>query len=487
MPQKEPFEGRSLSELTAEERHEAKRLVMLDPDYRYKHPDVIFWTPTFEALNKNATDLVDEICEAHGLTLSGQRGRKYRIVVASLLQATKELDEEGHKTIAVSKNNNAFTGYSSGVGRSTIDQVVQALSGSLLERVEGSGGWTKPKHIQFDIFGIGIGIFADVTRYRFVGHDCLQRIKDAQMVEAYSRIIVVNKQETYLQKKERKETKGKPPRFGNTAAQTKFGRELTVLHNEVEKLNAFYLKHPLEIVHNGHTTFAAAAHRVFHEGRLDAGGRFYGYWTNQKEATRLQFKIDGEPVVSIDVNASQAVTFSMLMGEKINTSDRWTDLYKDTAPHLNRELLKKVALEVIGLGDPYKEKPSSKNAKWFETEGSWDSYREALLKAVPALRHLDKKYMNGAGFISYHEAEILKRTIHRLMAMDIPAYSVHDCIIVSQLHEEAAVAYYQDTFKAYVIEHCKNFKRDNVISCTPALKLTTLEGSRYILGSQQVV
>ena len=477
----------SFGSLTADQKLEAIRLVTCDPNYRYRHPDVIFWTPTFAAFNKNANDLVDEICEAHGLTLSGQRGRKYRIAVASLLQAVKELDIEGHKTIAVSKNNNTFKGYSSGVGRSTIDQVVQALNGSFLERIDGSGGWTTPQHIEFEIFGTGIGTFADVTRYRFIGSEYLQRIKDTHMVEAYSRIVEVNKPETYLQKKERKETKGKPPRFGNTAAQTKFGRELTVLRNEVGKLNAFYLKHPLEIVHDGHTTFAAAAHRVFHEGRLDAGGRFYGYWTNQKEATRLQFKIDGEPVVSIDVNASQAVTFSMLMGKRINTSDRWTDLYKDTAPHLNRELLKKVALEVIGLGDPYKEKPSSKNASLFETEGSWDSYREALLVAVPALRHLDKKYMNGAGFISYHEAEILKLTILRLMAMDIPAYSVHDCIIVTQLHEEAAVAYYQDTFKSYVIEHCKNFKRDNVISCTPALKLTTLEGSRYILGSQQVV
>ena len=49
----------------------------------------------------------------------------------------------------------------------------------------------------------------------------------------------------------------------------------------------------------------------------DSGGRYYGAWTNLESWERLQSTIDGEPIVSIDLNASQPTLFSSLMGMKM--------------------------------------------------------------------------------------------------------------------------------------------------------------------------
>ena len=90
--------------------------------------------------------------------------------------------------------------------------------------------------------------------------------------------------------------------------------------------------------------------------------------------------------------------------------------------------------------------------------------RKRLLGVAPALMFMDSGYYNGAGFISYHEAEMMTLVLHRLMALNIPAYPVHDCLMVKASHQEEAMTVLRDTIQAYIIAHCKQNERSNIIS-----------------------
>ncbi len=73
------------------------------------------------------------------------------------------------------------------------------------------------------------------------------------------------------------------------------------------------------------------------------------------------------------------------------------------------------------------------------TPEGWLLFRDKLLETVPALNALEPRYdskgrldgyINGPGFLSYHESEITLETLEALMDQGIPAYPVHDCLIV---------------------------------------------------------
>ncbi|WP_449322642.1 hypothetical protein [Rhodophyticola sp. SM2404] len=255
--------------------------------------------------------------------------------------------------------------------------------------------------------------------------------------------------------------------------------------------NDYYKKHPLQLPRNGNQSpdYVAATYRVFHDGRLDAGGRFYGVWTGMREAKRLDCTIDGVELVSLDINASQPFLFSMLMGMHLRLpKSTWFDLYAEilgeAATEETRDKLKTVAMEVIGSGNAHKAGPSDDKKHMFSA-GQWEEYRDLLLAHVPALKHLDADHMNGHGFIAYHEAEILKQTLFRLMKKDIPAYSVHDCILVKASQMAGAMSVYRDTVNAYVKAHCIKHKRVSVMDCYPAMKLTRKgKMQERVMGSQ---
>ena len=68
----------------------------------------------------------------------------------------------------------------------------------------------------------------------------------------------------------------------------------------VRGINAMMQQFPL--MHPNGQTYSRCR-RIFNQGRLDKGGRFYGPWQNFSEETRLQMKIAGEPIVEIDLKA----------------------------------------------------------------------------------------------------------------------------------------------------------------------------------------
>ncbi|MGV6888986.1 hypothetical protein ACTYEO_07025 [Rhodophyticola sp. SM2404] len=454
-------------------------------------PEVVFFQPVWEPYNAAAKELVQYVLKRFDLRSLGKTGQKHQTVVASILQAAKSLDAEGYRTIACSRNSNAFTGYSNGVGRISVWQVVDALDGILLQRVEGSGAWTKHTSDYLKMAGMEF-TYAQVTHYKFnPDYEIKTKLPQAVFIQAHAKPVAVNKAETRGERYDRKQSDKKTPRLRHTMAQRLFGRDLQILEHEVRQLNAYYLKHPLQLPQQGNkaSDLVAATYRVFHDGRLDAGGRFYGVWTGMHETQRLACKIDDEDVVSLDINASQPFLFSMLMGMHLRLpKSTWFDLYAEILGEAyteeTRDKLKIVAMEVIGSGNPSKAAPSDKKKHLFSA-GQWEEYRDLLLAHVPALKHLDNDHMNGHGFIAYHEAEILKQTLFTLMKKDIPAYSVHDCILVKALQMAGAMSVYRDTVNTYVKVHCIKHKRVSVMDCYPAMKLTRKgKMSERVMGSQ---
>ena len=219
------------------------------------------------------------------------------------------------------------------------------------------------------------------------------------------------------------------------------------------EMNAYWAKHPLTLpaTNTDRAKLFACATRIFHDGSLVSGGRWYGGWTNLKSHKRLHMRIDDEPICEIDLNGSQPTLFSALLGIRMNVGDTWTDVYAAVVERLDageertllRKMVKQVIVEMLGSGNCNRTGPASteppKNPDepqlFFDTDHSKRMYlqiqREAL-EVFPALKHLDTKYNNATGFLSYHESEILTLTLLKLKAMGVPAYGVHDCVVVKQ-------------------------------------------------------
>ena len=230
----------------------------------------------------------------------------------------------------------------------------------------------------------------------------------------------------------------------------------------------------------------ASATRVFHDGRFDAGGRIYGGWTGlDQKSKRLQCTIDGEPVVEIDIRASQPTLLSSLLGYKLGRlgpQDEWDDVYGElsnlaSVHHYwtivddkidkielikrNRNVAKGVVMALIGSGLPLKAKATSELVKDYGlTPQGWSLFRDKLVTTIPALNDLEPRYdqkgqldgyINGAGFLSHHESEMTLRTVEVLIEQDVPAYSVHDSLIVKV--SDAVVA--AKVFRQTIHDYCK--------------------------------
>lgn len=301
-----------------------------------------------------------------------------------------------------------------------------------------------------------------------------------RFIETGLPLIKVNEAESRQQRDARRADKQAKPFLNNTEAKTQFRDLHRASESRIERLNAFWRQHPL-VLPNGHA--GASATRVYHDGRMDAGGRLYGAWTGLDKATkRLHCTIDGEPICELDIRASQPTLFSSLLGYRmggLGKGDTWGDAYAELsslwavniwwADHdplinkfdlirRNRKVAKAVVISLIGDGYFLKKKAIDEVKAWGLTPSGWLSFRDTLIRTIPALECLEPRfdkdgnlsgYMNGSGFLSYHESEIMMLTLERLMDQGIAAYPVHDCLMVKVSDAKEAAYVFRDTIRSY--------------------------------------
>lgn len=370
------------------------------------------------------------------------------------------------------------------VGAPTILDLTDKMQGTYLHKIDGSGRWIIEEDEQ------GKKTSVTITTLHRVDPVLTQSpyFDGSEFIDVGRPQVLVGKKETRGQKEARKLTNSTSPKFGLRAAERAFKKPYHEAKDQVDELNKFYQLHPLRLPVNGFTgALCGSVGRIFHHGRLDAGGRFYGGFTGLKGALRLKSTIDGEPIVQIDLNAAQPILFSSLMGYKIKDTGRknggWYDLYGEMAQELvkgnydkldeERAKLKAVGVELIGYGDPRKKCPSAelKSKHGITTELDFEIYRDKILKWVPALHHLDRDYFNGAGFITFHESQIILKTIQELHSQGVPAYPMHDCLILKEADQELGLDTFRQVANRYIQDHCRGNNRPEVINVMVACSL----------------
>ena len=446
--------------------------------------------PQYLPYNYDARALVQTLAAELGLTLKGKTGAKHNAILASFLFYAQSSDADTMITWSGGTTSQDTTGFSffPASGALTIKTVRTRLvqAGYLTE---------------FDDLPSGLGDMSIKEAKAVTGTDNEERIKSpksyrlnaimplfsdtrfisAVFVDAQRPYVMVNKPEEYTDKVERKAAGTKAPKLSWKAVyEGKQKRRATAAAKPVMEMNAFWAKHPLVLpaTNTDRVQHFACATRIFHDGSLISGGRWYGGWTNLKSHKRLHMRIDDEPICEIDLNASQPTLFSALLGIRMNVGgNTWTDVYASVVERLDageersllRKMVKQVIVEMLGSGNCNRTGPAStkppKNPLKFDDvqlffEGITPSemylqiQREAL-EVFPALKHLDTKYYNATGFLSYHESEILTLTLLRLKELGVPAYGVHDCVVVKQSDKHTAVKTYRSVIRDYVVKHQK--------------------------------
>jgi hypothetical protein len=454
----------------------------------------VVFKPIWEPFEEEAEKVVDRLIKDAQWPTTGPKAIKYRIVVASFLKAVQEVHSRHSRNrndtkevphLGVRWRNEAWSVYSL-VGKDVANTVIRELLRQLdAKQVEGSGSsnlvkdeqgkWTTDPNMS--MYEIDPSKVAEFNTLRFI-ETGLPRIK-------------INKAESRRQRDARRADKKAKLFLKSTEARLLFGDLHRASESRIERLNAFWRKHPLVLL-DGHA--AASATRVYHDGRMDAGGRLYGAWTGLDKTTkRLHCTIDGEPICELDIRASQPTLFSSLLGYRmggLGKGDTWGDAYAELsslwavniwwADHdplinkidlirRNRKVAKGVVVALMGSGNPLKAKTSEELAiEHGLTQSGWLLFRDTLIRTIPALECLEPRYdkdgkltgyMNGAGFLSYHESEIMMLTLERLMDQGKTAYPVHDCLMVKVSDAKQAANVFRDTIR----EYCKTLSGLDVL------------------------
>jgi hypothetical protein len=441
------------------------------------------WEPFGEEAEEVVANLIKQ---AHWPTI-GPKAIRYRVMVASFLKAMQDVhlrhsnsrnDNKVGPFLGVRWRNDAWSMLPL-VGKDLAKKIIPELLQHFdAKQIEGSGSSNLFKDEEgkwstdpiMSMYEIDLSKASALSALRFI--------------ETGLPLIKVNEAESRRQRDARKADKKAKPFLKNTKAKALFGDLLRASESRIERLNVFWRKHPI-VLPNGHA--AASATRVYHDGRMDAGGRLYGAWTGLDKATkRLHCRIDGEPICELDIRASQPTLFSSLLGYRVGglgKGDTWGDVYAELSSlwavntwwsehdplidkidliRRNRKVAKGVVVALIGSGNSLKAKASNELAiEHGLTQSGWLSFRDTLIRTIPALECLEPRYdkdgnltgyMNGAGFLSYHESEIMMLTLERLVDQGIPAYPVHDCLLVKVSDVEQAAYVFRDTIREYCLK-----------------------------------
>jgi hypothetical protein len=443
--------------------------------------------PQYLPHNDDAHGLVEALATELGLTLKNSAGAKHKTILASFLYCVQEAGVGAYLDWSGGTTSQDTTGFSffPATGSTTVMQVrtklVDASYVTLFDNLSsGIGAMTNKEAVECMGGGSSDGRLKNIGSFRINSKPLLDdpRLKTALFLDAQRPYVMVNKPEESEDRRERKEAGTKAPKLSwKSVYEGKQKRRATAAARAVMEMNTYWAKHPLTLpaTNTDSAKLFACATRIFHDGSLVSGGRWYGGWTNLKSDKRLHMRIDDEPICEIDLNGSQPTLFSALLGIRMNVGDTWTDVYTAVVERLDtdeeetllRKMVKQVIVEMLGTGNcnrsgPASTEPPKKPLKFddiqlfFEGDYSKRMYlqiqREAL-EVFPALKHLDTKYYNATGFLSYHESEILTLTLLKLKAMGVPAYGVHDCVVVKQSDKDEAVKTYRSVTRDYVVKH----------------------------------
>jgi len=223
------------------------------------------------------------------------------------------------------------------------------------------------------------------------------------------------------------------------------------LTEQVQSLNEYLIDHSLEGGNfNGYIRgFNEGNHPAFN---WDRGGRLYAVGLNSyqllKKAERLKMRIDGEPVAEIDINASFLRIFHSLIDQPLPDRD---DPY--TVDGLPRDVVKAWVTATFGHDRFHQSWPPNLN-KRLRDDGidtskgmSMTKVQEKVVEAIPSFK-LWNPQEHGWPRLMFLESEQMIASIEQLRDNhDIPAFSIHDSVVVPKESVEIATAVLRERFE----------------------------------------
>ena len=440
-----------------------------------------FFRPIYEPHNDQAREEVRELASALGLTMTGTKGQKYSVILSSYLRLVTWVMPERDKVIWPVGNDNKQKkqwAYFPMAGATTIQQVRSALieKGYIRKLTRSDVSHMFGDVASMDELAALMGVsrsFSGPMRYTING-DLLDKdaLNSCEFVEAHKPHVLVSLKEDYSDKIQRRIDRQSSPKMPLQEMVKKFGRHYSKARLPVLEMNEYWRQHPLEQLNNTNlpNDFYASATRIYHHEDLRSGGRWYGSWNDMQSWERLNLLIDGEAVAEIDLNASQVTLFSSLRSQPMKMTSEWEDAYKTVTEYLSydepsetvRDKVKQVVVELIGAGNPNKDKPSTDRESPFDESAAsikqFQEIRDLALKVFPALNELNKKKrLDFSGFLSFHEAAIMTETLLKLKEEGVVAYPVHDCWIVKRSDIDVAVTIIRKVINSYVTTHQRKY------------------------------
>lgn len=255
--------------------------------------------------------------------------------------------------------------------------------------------------------------------------------------------------------------KGKKQR-GDNISRKRFMPDILPLEAQVKEINRCMAAHPLEDLNEQEH---ARCYRVFNDGKLTVGGRLYGGFQQYSEEERLLSLIDGEVVCEIDFKASYLSIINILLGEGEDLGrDPYSNIRfvrQENDPERQktmRSLAKRLVAAYVGrvnkegVKDPEVKKfPKGKRVKdqvtgevrtvslQEEFDLSQDhnvkTYMDDIFEAFPFLRSVCHYSEN----VMFKESQVLIGAMESLARKDVPAYPIHDCLLVKFSDREKVI------------------------------------------------
>ncbi|MDA1354496.1 MAG: hypothetical protein O3A01_08575 [bacterium] len=204
-------------------------------------------------------------------------------------------------------------------------------------------------------------------------------------------------------------------------------------------------------------------YRVFNNGSLDDGGRFYGgWWQNAPKNIRQKIFINGEETVEIDfsglhINLLYAIFGLSLKDYPARKNPYQISLNINTDQETKRSMVKQLMLIALNAKDDVSALIAFRN--WLVSEGLKSFFTDLknqtlnkmclqpLKQKHDAIKHA---FASNAGIsLMGADSTIMEEIIRETVALGIIVLPIHDSVIVQLRYQKAVEGLMKNAFKAF--------------------------------------
>ena len=325
------------------------------------------------------------------------------------------------------------------VKRVTFKKVINLMeSAGLVERARG-GNHSNPFHNgegKSRAFNPGLATRFRATEY-LLSIAATHGIKPENIPQHYLRTLPTN-----VIKKRASPITQRGRRVNGRVMPVVLSDKYELLAHEVKVINRYLDKQHLE------NTVFSGYYRSFNMGNepsfnWDKGGRLYSpgkdsYQKLKKEQRLSTMRINHEPVAEVDINASYLSIFYGMNGHRLPTKE---DLYK--IPGLHRKIVKAWIHSAFGKGALPARWPSEAKAKLIDEGICMDKLTmtkvgRRVCTEIPILSLLATSNITWADLMFKESEAVIAAMISLRENFNIPAYSMHDGLIVPESGKDVA-------------------------------------------------